>query len=180
MQNQSSPLSKPANRWNRMNEVQERLVEGEAIVRSAVIHWGIYWKAGAIFVVSIFFALFFAVELGILLAFVAIVTGIYAVIKKEILLLILTDKRILARYGMLQVDVVDVHFDKIESIELERMWLGYILGYANVVIMGIGMRYIVIPYVANGVEIRRAYNELSLNRETVQAVKIVNDSAQQQ
>ena len=166
---------KTANRWNRMNEVQERLVEDEKIVRSAIIHWGIYWKAGAVFVLSILVALVFAVELGIFLAFVAVIMGIYAVIKKEILLLVLTDKRVLARYGMLQIDVVDIHFDKIESVELERMWLGYILGYANVVIMGTGMRYIVIPYVANGVEIRRAYNEYSLNRQTVQAVKIVTD-----
>ncbi|MGQ0527120.1 MAG: PH domain-containing protein [Alphaproteobacteria bacterium] len=152
-------------KWNRMNEVEERLVEGEKIVRTAAIHWGIYWKACAVFVFSLLVALVFAVELGIFLAFVAIIMGVYAVIKKEILLLVLTDKRILTRYGMLQVDVVDIHFDKVESVELERMWLGYMLGYANVILMGTGNRYIVIPYVANGVDIRRTYNELTLNKD---------------
>lgn len=165
----------PRGRWKRTDVVRERLVEGEKIVKSAIIHWGIYWKAGAVFVLSIFVALL-AVELGIFLAFVAVIMGIYAVVKKEIYMLVLTDRRILARYGLLQVDVVDIHFDKIESVELERMWLGYILGYANVVIMGTGNRYIVIPYVANGVEIRKSYNELVLNQDkNVQAVKIVND-----
>jgi hypothetical protein len=33
------------------------------------------------------------------------------------------------------------------------------------VITGTGNRYIAIPYVANGIEIRRAFNEMTLNKE---------------
>lgn len=147
----------------KLNDVRERLVEGEGVVATGIIHWGIYWRAIAVFVLAIFFALFIAVELGIFLALVSVIAGIYAVLKKEILLLVVTDKRVLVRFGLLQVDVVDIHFDKIESIELRRMWLGYLLGYSNVVIMGTGNRYIEIPYVANGVQIRQAYNEMTLS-----------------
>ncbi len=101
----------------------------------------------------------FVQELGILLAVVAVLMAIYATILKEILMLVVTNKRVLVRYGILQIDVVDIHFDKVESVELERMLPGYLIGYANVVIMGTGNRYIVIPYVANAVDIRRVYNE---------------------
>jgi hypothetical protein len=94
-----------------------------------------------------------------LLGVVAVLMAIYAIIKKEILMLVITNKRVLARYGILQVDVVDMHFDKLESMELERMLPGYIMGYSNVVLMGTGSRFIVIPYVANGVAVRRAYND---------------------
>jgi hypothetical protein len=79
-------------------------------------------------------------------------------------MLVVTNKRVLARYGLLQVDVVDIHFDKIESMELERMLPGYIMGYSNIVVMGTGNRFIVIPYVANGIQLRRAYNERVLNK----------------
>ena len=74
-------------------------------------------------------------------------------------MLVVTNKRLLVRYGILQIDAVDIHFDKIESVELERMIPGYIMGYSNIVIMGTGQRYMVIPFVANGPELRRAYNE---------------------
>jgi hypothetical protein len=39
------------------------------------------------------------------------------------------------------------------------------MGYSNVVLMGTGSRFIVIPYVANGVAVRRAYNEAVLVKE---------------
>lgn len=141
---------------------EERLLPGEVILESAVIHNGIFWQAGAVFLIAIIFAIFIVLELGILLAVAAVLMGVYAILRKEILMLVVTNKRILARYGLLQVDVVDMHFDKIESMELERMLPGYMMGYSNVVVMGTGNRYIVIPYVANGIAVRRAYNEATL------------------
>jgi hypothetical protein len=141
------------------DSIQERLVPGEEIVRTAIIHQGIYWKSAAVLAAGILLGLL-VVELGLLLVVVSALMALYAYIRKSILLLVVTNKRILVRYGILQVDVVDIHFDKIESIELERMPTGYVMGYSNVVIMGTGQRFIVIPYVANGPELRRAYNEL--------------------
>ncbi len=141
---------------------EERLLPGEVIVQSALIHDGIFWHAAAVFIIAGLVAVLLALELGIFLAVVAVLMAVYAIIKKEILMLVVTNKRLLVRYGMLQVDVVDIHFDKIESVELERMLPGYIMGYSNVVVMGTGNRYMVIPYVANGVQIRRAYNEAVL------------------
>lgn len=145
--------------------VESRLVDGESVLKNARIHWGIYWKAGVIFFIGFLIGVLLAWELGILLMAVGGLAAFYAAAKKAILLLCLTNKRVLARYGILQVDVVDIHFDKIESLELERMLPGYLMGYSNVVIMGTGNRMIVIPYVANGPEVRRAYNETVLSEK---------------
>jgi hypothetical protein len=149
----------------KVSAAEERLLPGEVIIESAYIHPGIFWKAGAVFVFAVIVAILLPIQLGILLGVVSVIMAIYAIIKKEILMLVVTNKRILARYGILQVDVVDVHFDKIESVELERMLPGYIMGYSNVVIMGTGSRYIVIPYVGNGIAVRRAYNEAVLVKD---------------
>ena len=146
------------------NKVDSLLVKGEDVVELAVIHAGIYWKSAAVFVFAIFVGLM-VFELGVLLAVTAILMFAYATIKKSILMLCLTNKRMFFRYGILQVDVVDMRFDKIESVELERMPPGYLMGYSNVVIMGTGNRYVVIPYVANGPEIRQAYNRMTLAEE---------------
>ena len=141
----------------------ERLLDGEEIVAQAVIHRGIYWQSAAVFILSVLVALILAIELGVLLAVVSGLMALYAMMKKSILMFVVTNKRILVRYGILQVDVVDIHFDKVESIELERMLPGYIMGYSNIIAMGTGNRYIAIPYVQNGPQLRRAYNELVLN-----------------
>ncbi|MCK5284227.1 MAG: PH domain-containing protein [Alphaproteobacteria bacterium] len=143
-------------------DFQERLLKGEKIVEQARINPAIYWQSVCVFILAVLVGLFVVKELGLLLVVVAGLMAFYAFIKKSILLLVVTNKRILVRYGILQVDVVDIHFDKVESVELERMLTGYIMGYSNVIIMGTGNRFMVIPYVANGVEIRRAYNELVL------------------
>ena len=39
---------------------------------------------------------------------------------------------------------------------------GFIFGYSTVIVAGTGNRVIAIPYVANGIDIRRRYNDLTL------------------
>ncbi|MCC6598937.1 MAG: PH domain-containing protein [Alphaproteobacteria bacterium] len=149
-------------------KVESALVQGERVVETAVIHPGIYWQTLAVFVLAIIVGLF-VFPLGVLLAVVSVLMFGYNTLKKEILLLVLTNKRIFVRYGILQVDLVDINFSKIESIELERMPTGYLMGYANVIVMGTGQRYITIPYVGNGPAIRQAYNQMTLADEGVPA-----------
>ena len=141
--------------------IEERLVKGETILERSDIHWGIYWKPVVVFVFGVLLA-FLVKELGVLLMVVGVVFGIYNFVRSSILLAAVTNKRMMTRYGILMVDVVDIHFDKIESIELERMLPGYLMGYSNLVIMGTGNRLVVIPYVSNGPALRRAYNETVL------------------
>lgn len=148
--------------------VEDLLVKGEKIVAQAEISPAIYWQSLAVLLFS-FLVASQIIQLGVLFAVVALLMFAYVTVKKNILMCALTNKRILARYGILQVDVVDIRFSKIESIELERMLPGYILGYANLIVMGTGQRYIVIPYVRNAREIRRAYNELTLEDDTVES-----------
>lgn len=140
------------------------LVEGEEIVVMAEIHPAIYWKGVAVVIFGILVALG-APLLGAFFGFVGLVMLAMAVLTKHFLLLALTNKRVLTRYGILQVDVVDIHFRNIESVETERMLPGQIFGYANIVITGSGNRYIRVPFVANAVQFRRAYDEISLARE---------------
>lgn len=142
--------------------VTEKLLPGETMIAQARISNGIFWKPCAVFLLALFFAVYVAIELGALLAFAAVLGAIYAILLKQILFLAVTNKRLLARYGILQIDIVDIHFDKVESMELARMIPGYILGYSNVTVMGTGNRMIIIPYVANGVAVRRAFNEQTL------------------
>ena len=149
----------------RKSDVKEMLVKGEEVVLEAQISTYIYWKAFVVLVLAVLVALFIVIELGVLLAVVSLLMFVHATLLKEILMFVLTNKRISVRYGILQVDVVDMRFDKIESIELERMVPGYMMGYANLVVMGVGQRYLVVPFVENARELRRAYNDMVIGED---------------
>lgn len=145
--------------------VEDVLVEGEEVLLRGRIHWGVYWKSFAVILIALYITFFVVQEIGLILMIFGFLMAAHAVMAKHFLLLVLTNKRVLARYGILQVDFVDMRFRNIESVELERMLPGFLLGYANVVVMGTGQRYIVIPFVSNGPEFRRKFNELTLNEE---------------
>ena len=153
---------KPSLKKFKKAAIADILVKGEDVVLQAEVHWAIFWYSGAVFIFALLVGTFIVQQLGYLLMATAAAMALHAWLKKEILMLVLTNKRVLVRYGILQVDVVDMRFSKIESVELERMLPGYLLGYANVVIMGTGNRYIVIPFVKNAIGFRRAYNKLTL------------------
>ncbi len=140
------------------------LVKGEELLLQAQIHPAIYWKPVAVLI----FALLLALKvptLGALLGVAGLMMLATATLTKHFLLLALTNKRVLSRYGILQVDVVGIAFSKIESIETERMLPGQIFNYATVVIMGTGNRMIRIPFIGNATEFRRAYDEVTLKSE---------------
>jgi hypothetical protein len=159
-----SQVSKKGQRRFFKADLDALLLEGEEIVVQAEISPFIYWQTFCVFILAIFVGLI-AAPLGWLLVVTAVLMFVYNALKKQILLLVLTNKRVFVRYGILQVDVVDMRFSKIESIEIERMPTGYMMGYSNLVIMGTGQRYITIPYVSNGPEIRQAYNRLTLDAD---------------
>lgn len=142
--------------------VESLLLKGEKIIVNCDVHWGIYWKSIAIIIIALLVAIFIP-EIGFILLMAGFVGMIHSYIMSRMLLLVLTNKRVLMRYGILQVDVVSMKFRNIESVELERMLPGFLLGYSNVIVMGIGQRFVAIPYLANGVTFRRAFNELTVD-----------------
>lgn len=156
-------------------DVRDMLLKGEEIVVECEVHWGIYWKSLALLLLAILVALFIAVQLGIILLFASLCGVIHSYLMTRMLMLVLTNKRVLMRYGILQVDVVDMRFKNIESIELERMLPGFLLGYSNVIIMGVGNRAVRIPYLSNGVTFRRAFNNIVLGSEEEEAHAAVHE-----
>lgn len=142
--------------------LENRLVKGEEVLHVSHISSGIYWTTIAVVVLALLVGTFVASRLGLFFLGVAGLMAVYAALRQSFLLLVLTNKRILARSGILKVDVVDIRFDKIESLELEQMLPGFLMGYANLVVMGTGNRYIVVPYVANAAKIRKSFNEITI------------------
>lgn len=147
-------------------ELENMLVKGEEIVLRAEVHAAIYWRSVAVLIFAAILLLFFRiVPLAMLFGIAGAIMLCIAILTQHFLLLVVTNKRVLARYGLLQMDVVDIRLSKVESIDLERMLMGHIFGYASVVVAGTGQRIIRVPYIANGEVFRRFYNEMVLAEE---------------
>lgn len=144
--------------------LDKMLVKGEEVIIKAELHPAIYWKSVGVLVLAVVMLLIIP-QFFILFGIVGVAMLCATILTQHYLLLAVTNKRILARYGLLQMDVVDIRLSKIESIDLERMLTGHMFGYANVVIMGTGQRVIRIPYIRNAEAFRRFYNEMVLAEE---------------
>ncbi|MGB1076850.1 MAG: PH domain-containing protein [Bdellovibrionales bacterium] len=130
-----------------------RLRDEEKLLINVRISNGIYWKAGAVCVLAFLIGLL-AWQLGVFLLIVAGVTAGIAFLTKTILFLALTNQRVLVRRGIIKIDTLQLRLDSLESVEVQRTLVGQILGYASVVITGVGNRFTIVPFVANAVEFR--------------------------
>ncbi len=145
-------------------EIQNILVKDEEVILRAHLHGALYWKPVFILIMALLIGLMIP-QFGIILGIVGTFMLCIAILTQHYLLLVVTNKRVLARYGLLQMDVVDIRLSKVESIDLERMLPGQIFGYANVVVMGTGQRVLRVPYIKNAEAFRRYYNEMVLAEE---------------
>lgn len=155
--------------------VQSLLQENEQVLRVAQIHWGIYWKAIAVGIIAVLLLLSpIMFNLGVFLAGVAVLMFIIEALYKYFLLLVLTDKRVFLRYGILRIDTIQIRHSRIESVETEKTIMGRILGYAAVVIYGTGSRRTAIPFIADATEFRNELDEMLNQYEESAAGKVTS------
>ena len=130
----------------------------EKLIRVAEFHWGIYWKGLVVLAIG----LLVATQVWTMGLYIMVIAGLMlgtSYLTKHYLLLILTDKRLLVRTGIIRMDTVQMALERIESVELERTIPGMILGYAAVVITGTGSRVVAVPFVDMPHAFRRLTDE---------------------
>lgn len=140
------------------------LMPDEKMLRVATISPGIYWKGLTILVIAILLFLKWP-PLGILLLVVSGLMLLIAYLTKHFLLLAATDKRVFIRSGIINLDVIQMRYSKIESVELAWTLMGQFLGYSSVVITGTGNRVTIIPFVADGIQFREVMTKILLEKD---------------
>ena len=158
-------VNKPARRATGGN-VTTMLHPGERVIRVARVSPGIYWKGIVLFLFSGLLMLNpFIFNLGVVLMFVSLIILALGYMTRYYLMLVLTDKRILIRRGIMTLDTVQLRLNRIESVELEWTPPGRIMGYSVVVITGTGSRVTAIPYIADGLQFRKDLDDLLYAQE---------------
>lgn len=144
--------------------VDSVLAEGERIVyRAAISHWKFFlsYLAGSLFLASALGAYIAGSRAGASLDMVAIalVIGLVlmfsAIIQRQTTELVLTDRRIIMKRGLVSRDTVEMNLNKVESLHVNQGLMGRILGYGDVTVVGTGASLEPLRGISSPLELRK-------------------------
>ena len=131
-----------------MSYVERVLQPGETIRHTATIHWIVYWP-GVLFAVA-GLAVWGYGEMNDHgnMMFWQVVAGLLWVVALFLLIpewftwwtteIAVTDRRIIFKQGFIRRSTMEMHMDKVESVDVDQSILGRIFDYGDVTIMGVG------------------------------------------
>lgn len=147
------------------------LATGEKIVyRASISRWKFLpsYLAGALLMAAGAFALY-ATGFGTgpkqigailpLLAGVAILVS--AIIRRRTTELVLTDRRIIAKRGLVSRDTVEMNLSKVESLHVNQGLMGRLLDYGDVTVVGTGSSLEPLLGIAHPLELRKKLGEVA-------------------
>jgi len=146
-----------------MSYVQSVLQPGEQVRHTAKLHWTVYWP-GLLFLlgaVAAFVLAHMATRGGTFWIYLAGVLGIVAFgfLLREWLVqwsteIAVTDRRIIYKEGLVRRSTVEMHMDKVESVDVEQTIMGRLLDYGTVTVKGVGTGFEPLRMIAAPLELR--------------------------
>ncbi|MDO8178550.1 MAG: PH domain-containing protein [Undibacterium sp.] len=103
-----------------------------------------------------------SLAVGVLLLFawgLGVIFLLLAYIRYKTTELAFTNKRVIAKFGFISRQTVELNINKVESIQVNQGILGRIFDYGTLVISGAGNPQAPIPGISNPMAFRRAFME---------------------
>ena len=91
---------------------------------------------------------------------IGILFWISAAIKYYTTELAVTNKRVVAKFGLIRRDTVEMNIPKIESLRVEQSFLGRIFNYGSILISGAGNPQAPIPGISDPLRFKNRYFEI--------------------
>jgi uncharacterized membrane protein YdbT with pleckstrin-like domain len=73
--------------------------------------------------------------------------------------LVITNKRLIAKYGLISTHSIEIRFDKIETVRVSQGLMGRILNYGDIIVTGTGSTFDPIRGIASATRFRSALNQ---------------------
>ena len=74
--------------------------------------------------------------------------------------LVITNKKIISKFGFIKRDTIEMLLPKIESIQVNQSVLGRMLNYGSVIVSGAGNPKAPVPGIASPIEFRKKFMEI--------------------
>jgi uncharacterized membrane protein YdbT with pleckstrin-like domain len=91
----------------------------------------------------------------------ALVVVAAALIKRKSTELAVTNRRVIAKFGLISRRTIELNLSKLESIRVDQTIAGRILGYGSIVLAGTGATLEPIPFIASPIAFRQAVQSAS-------------------
>jgi uncharacterized membrane protein YdbT with pleckstrin-like domain len=129
-----------------MSYIDESLVPGEVLVHRAHVSW--WSQAGLVF-------------LGVLtlVVLLGLVFLVWAWVRVHSTELAITNRRVIAKFGFVKRNTVEINLDKVEALRVEQSFWGRMLNYGTILITGSGGSVEPIPQIADPLVFRRKFME---------------------
>ena len=158
--------------------LKSMLLPDEKILLIGEVSTGIYWKSIAMLCAAVLFMLLMVsfglhptllLILGIALTIKVLTMAIIANLRKHYLLLAATDKHVIIRVGIINLEIIQMRYAQIESGEVASTIPGRFLGYSSVFISGTGGQTLAMPFIVNALEFRKIVTEILSRRDDAEA-----------
>lgn len=73
--------------------------------------------------------------------------------------LVITNKRIMAKFGFIRRSTIEMNIGKVESVQVDQSLLGRMFNYGTIVVSGAGNPQAPVPKVARPLDFRRVFTE---------------------
>lgn len=127
--------------------VEGSLIKDEKILYTGQVSW---WSMAPLILLSI--PLLFLMGLGLVL-------WVVAYIRCKSTELAFTNKRVIAKFGFISRQTIELNVHKVESVQVMQGMLGRLFNYGTLVISGAGAPQAPIPGISNPMAFRRAFME---------------------
>ena len=129
-----------------MSYIDDSLIEGETILHRARVSW---WSQAGLVILGIL----------LLVLVVGLALLVVAWIRVRSTEIAITNKRVIAKFGFIKRNTVEINLDKVEALKVEQGFWGRMLNYGTLFISGAGSSVAPIPGIADPLEFRRKFME---------------------
>ena len=146
-----------------MSYVQRVLQPGEELRHSASIHWIVYWPGALVLILG--FVIYgyahtgqHATRIWDIVAAVLVVVALGLLFREWFTWwtteIAVTNRRIIYKEGFIRRDTVEMHMDKVESVDVEQSIFGRILDFGDVIVKGTGTGFEPLKRIARPLDLR--------------------------
>jgi uncharacterized membrane protein YdbT with pleckstrin-like domain len=129
-----------------MSYIDDSLIEGESVLHRARVSW---WSQSGLVVLGV-------VTLVIVVGLFLLVAAWIRVRSTEIAI---TNRRVIAKFGFIKRETVEINLDKVEALRVEQGFLGRMLNFGTIFISGAGTSVAPIKDIADPLVFRRKFME---------------------
>ena len=144
-----------------MGYIEANLLPGETVVQRARLHWIVFLKAAAVFILGLGLLYFDPKLIGLIVIVVGLVMAVPPWISRVSSEFGVTSKRVIIKVGVIQRRTLELLIRQVEAISVDQSLTGRMLNFGTITLTGTGGVKETFHNISHPLEFRRSIQSLS-------------------